>query len=76
MEIKAYRFRELNDGMVEATAECEQRSIGDGQFVYRFNRALDSPLHSLWLFEFHKRHWAGGFTSPVGVSVEPPFETA
>jgi hypothetical protein len=37
VEIKAYWFRGLNDGMVEATAECEQRSIGDGQFVYRFN---------------------------------------
>jgi hypothetical protein len=76
VKIKAYWFRELIDDMVEATAKCEQRSVGVGQFVYRFNRALNSPLYSLWLFEFHNRHWAGGCTSPVGFNVEPPSEMA
>jgi len=70
VEVKTYWYRELNDGMVEATAECEQRSIGDGQFVYRFGRALDASLHSLWLFQFHMRHWAGGRTAPPGFEDE------
>ncbi len=68
VEIKTHWFRELNDDMVEAASECDQRSIGDGQFVYRFGRASDAPLHSLWLFQFHMRHWAGGYTSRVGFS--------
>jgi hypothetical protein len=73
VEIKTHWFRELNDGMVEATTECEQRSVGEGQFVYRFGRASDAPLHSLWLFQFHMCHWAGGYTSPANtVSSTPP----
>jgi hypothetical protein len=63
--VKIHWFRELSSDFLEATAECEQRSVGAGQFVYRFGRALDAPLHSIWLFEFHKRHWAGGQTAPV-----------
>jgi hypothetical protein len=42
--IKTHWFRELNDDLVKATDECEQRSIGDGQFVYRFGRAPEAPL--------------------------------
>jgi len=63
--VKTHWFRELSPDLLEATAECEQRSVGGGQFVYRFGRASDGPLHSIWLFEFHKRHWAGGETAPV-----------
>ena len=62
--IKTHWLRTLDPELVEATAEYEQRSVGEGQFVYRFGRATDHPLHSFWLFEFHKRHWAGGQTAP------------
>ena len=62
--IKTHWLRTLDPELVEATAEYEQRSVGEGQFVYRFGRATDHPLHSIWLFEFHKRHWAGGQTAP------------
>jgi hypothetical protein len=63
--VKTHWFCELSSDLLQATAECEQRSVGDGQFVYSFGRASDGPLHSIWLFEFHKRHWAGGQTAPV-----------
>jgi hypothetical protein len=65
VHVKVHWFRSLEPTILEATAECEQRSVGGGQFVYRFNRASDHPLHSIWLFEFHKRHWAGGQTAPI-----------
>jgi hypothetical protein len=65
VRVKAHWFRALSPDLLETTAECEQRSVGDGQFVYRFGRASDAPLHSIWLFEFHKRHWAGGQTAPL-----------
>jgi hypothetical protein len=64
VRVKAHWFRGLSPDLLEATAECEQRSVGGGQFVYRFGRASDAPLHSIWLFEFHKRHWGGGQTAP------------
>ena len=64
VRIKAHWFRGLSPDLLKATVHCEQRSVGGGQFVYRFGRASDAPLHSIWLFEFHKRHWAGGQTSP------------
>jgi hypothetical protein len=63
--VKAHWFRELSPDLLEVTADCEQRSVGGGQFVYRFGRASDATLHSIWLFEFHKRHWAGGQTAPM-----------
>jgi len=65
VRLKAHWFRTLSPDLLEATAECEQRSVGGGEFVYRFGRASDAPLHSIWLFEFHKRHWAGGQTAPL-----------
>jgi len=65
VRVKVHWFRSLEPTLLEATAECEQRSVGSGQFVYRFGRVSDHPLHSIWLFEFHKRHWAGGQTAPV-----------
>jgi len=68
--VKVHWYRSLEATLLEATAECEQRSVGAGQFVYRFGRASDHPLHSIWLFEFHKRHWAGGQTAPVEFSDE------
>lgn len=63
--IKTHWLLRLDPELVEVTAECEQRSVGGGQFVYRFGRAINYPLHSTWLFEFHKRHWAGGQTAPA-----------
>jgi hypothetical protein len=63
--VKTHWFRDLSSDLLETTANYEQRSVGGGQFVYRFGRASDGPLHSLWLFQFHKRHWAGGQTAPV-----------
>lgn len=63
--INTHWLAKLDPGLVEATADFEQRSVGGGQFVYRFGRAVDHPLHSIWLFEFHKRHWAGGQTAPA-----------
>jgi hypothetical protein len=63
--VKAHWFQKLNTDLLEATTECEQRSVGRGQFVYRFGRASDHPRYSIWPFEFHGRHWAGGQTAPL-----------
>jgi hypothetical protein len=75
VRIEVRWFRALDANLLEATEGCEQRSIGGDQFVYRFGRASDAPLHSVWLFEFHKRHWAGGQTAPVERDDEHPADS-
>jgi len=65
VHISTHWFRSLTQDILDATRDCEQRSVGNDQFVYRFGRAIDGQLHSIWLFEFHSRHWAGGETTPV-----------
>ena len=42
-----------------------ENRLGHGEFVYRFGRAEESPLHSVWIFEFYGTHWAAGYTSPM-----------
>lgn len=74
VRVKAHWFRKLDPELLDATAECEQHSVGGDQFVYRFGRASDHPLHSIWLFEFHKRHWAGGQTAPLELDGENHIE--
>lgn len=74
--VRAQWYRRLTPEILEVTEDSDHRSIGDGQFVYRYGRAMDSPLHSVWLFQFHGRHWAGGHTTPIEansrVSIEFP----
>jgi len=65
VHVKAQWFSGLTQELLDAFSECEHRSVGNGQFTYRFGRAVDGPLHSIWLFEFHGHHWAGGETAPV-----------
>jgi hypothetical protein len=42
--VKAHWIRGLDPELLEATADCEQRSVGGDQFLYRFGRASDHPL--------------------------------
>lgn len=63
--VKVQWFRALNDSLIQVSKDWQQCSLGGGQFVYRFAIAVDDPVHSLWLFQFHGRHWAGGYTEPV-----------
>ena len=69
--VKTHWYRGLTEDLLDATSDCEQRSVGNGQFAYRFGRAVDGQLHSIWLFEFHGRHWAGGQTAPVDLEEGP-----
>jgi len=39
--------------------------IGERQVSYTYGRAEESPLNSIWFFEFYERHWAGATTGPV-----------
>ena len=57
-------YRELTNEMVELSSDWSMNSMGADIFVYKFARAVDQPLASVWLFQFYGRHWAGGHTTP------------
>jgi hypothetical protein len=64
VELRTHWFRELTADMLEGFDGWAEGSIGGDQFVYLYGRAAEEPLLSVWLFEFHGKHWAGGQTSP------------
>lgn len=41
--------------------ELYQHSIGNGIFRYGYNKVDDSDFSSIWIFNFYKGHFAGGY---------------
>jgi hypothetical protein len=64
VNIKVHWFRKLTPEMVEMSRDWQVNSFGKGEVTYRYSRAIDAPLHSVWIFQFYKAHWAGGYTTP------------
>lgn len=65
-DIKVHWYRRLTLEMAEMSKEWDVRNFGKGEVVYRYRRAIDGPLHSVWIFQFYGAHWAGGYTTPKG----------
>lgn len=65
VHVKTHWFKTLNKDLYTVSENWPGDSLGRGQFVYRFNYAADTPLHSVWIFQFYSRHWAGGYTTPI-----------
>jgi len=63
--IKVQWLRSLNEDIFEVSKEWKQHNLSGNSFVYRFERAIESPLYSIWLFQFYNKHWASGYTMPV-----------
>ena len=55
----------LSDEFMALSRGWAENHIGDGAFSYRFARADEAPLNSLWVFEFYQGLWAVVETSPV-----------
>jgi hypothetical protein len=64
VEIKVHWFRKLTPEMVEMSNDWRAYTFGKGEVTYRYGRASESPLNSIWIFEFYEAHWAGGYTEP------------
>jgi hypothetical protein len=71
VDVAVYWFRSLTPNMLEGTRECYHASIGGDALIYRYGRAVDGPLCSVWLFQFYGRHWAGAWTGPASQMEEP-----
>lgn len=58
-------LRSLDAEFVEMSANWPTADIGSGAVVYRYGRAADAPLNSVWLFQFYEAHWALVQTEPL-----------
>lgn len=54
----------LPETVVKDTADWPYSHVGDA-FAYRFGRAEEQPLNSLWVLEFYQGHWASVETRPA-----------
>lgn len=76
VKIDVYWFRSLSSDLIEMSQGWMERRFGHGEFIYRFARAEESPLDSVWIFEFYGAHWAAGYTSPIerppNITFDPP----
>jgi len=50
--------------LIAATSNWHQYNVGDA-LVYRFGRAVESPLNSLWILQFYGGLWASFETTPL-----------
>jgi hypothetical protein len=62
--VAASMYRGLTEEMKTNTEMLSQNDIGKGVFIYRYGRTEDSPLESVWIFQFYECHWAYGQTVP------------
>jgi hypothetical protein len=53
------------EDIFEESKGWKQHNLGGNAFIYRFDRAVEEPLLSIWLFQFYDRHWASGYTTPA-----------
>ena len=63
--VDAKWYKGPNQEIFDLTENWSQNSIGVNIFDYRYVRAVDSPEHSLWYFQFYCSHWAGGSTGKL-----------
>jgi hypothetical protein len=66
--IKVQWLRGFPSDVVEYLKDCPTVSVGGDRFVYKYGRAADQPLSSMWLFLFYGHHFASGYTLPT---IEP-----
>ena len=64
---KATMLRGIDRKVLEMSRGWPINVLGKQALIYKFNRASESPLHSVWIFEFYNHHWAMCSTQPVSV---------
>jgi hypothetical protein len=56
----------LNVRMAAVSEQMRRNSVGNGQFVYGYERLESRPLRSMWLLQFFRKHWVFVETAPRG----------
>lgn len=55
----------LDKDFLDQSKRWPQTDIGNGAVIYRYVRATESMLSSVWVFQFYRRHWAMVETNPI-----------
>lgn len=66
LPIRTYFLRSLQP-MENLFADMARRNIGEGQFIYAFNRYEPRPTCSTWIFIFHRRLFGGATTDDTWI---------
>lgn len=74
--VKVQWLRKLPREVVNLSKGWTLASLGKGEVIYKYGRAEESPLNSLWIFQFYGAHWASGYTTPVDVNPDKPQQLA
>ena len=67
VKIKVHWLRNINEEIYKMSTTWQKHNVGENAFIYRYCRAEDGPLHSIWLFQFYDKHWASGYTTPASI---------
>lgn len=63
--VKVQWLRGIPAEMAEMVNGWSIYSFGKGEVTYRYGRAEEYPLCSIWLFQFYGAHWASGYSWPI-----------
>jgi hypothetical protein len=59
-DISVHWHKALPEGLQEFA--LDKNWMGEDEFIYLHSEAEDSPLSTLWIFQFYNSHWASGVT--------------
>lgn len=63
VDIEVQWLKKLTPEIVSMPKDWRVNTFGTGEVTYIFARKAGSPLDSVWIFQFYKGHWAGGYTT-------------
>jgi hypothetical protein len=63
--VKVQWLRRISAEMAEMVEGWGIYSFGRGEVAYRYGRAEESSLDSVWVFQFYGAHWASGYSWPI-----------
>jgi hypothetical protein len=67
---KVQWLQRIDKKVYELFEPLPQYAVGNDLFLYRYGRAQEEPVRSIWLFQFYERHWASGYTQPADQLIE------
>jgi len=65
VRVKVQWLRQLTPDLIDKSRDWSFSVLGKGEVAYKYGRSQNSPLESVWIFQFYKAHWASGYTIPV-----------
>ena len=64
VRIRVHWLKRIPKEIYEMSLEWPGNNIGDTAFIYKYGRAEDNELLSVWVMQFYEKHFASGYTEP------------